>query len=476
MPIPSRDRIMTVVEPILEHFGVPGAAIAVVSGEDSHGIGWGACEKDGDAAVLPDTTFQLASCSKAYTATAAALLVDAGNLTFDDPVRKHLPEFQMHDERLSSLATLRDLLSMRLGYRNDGIVNWGRNLELGNELIFERMRYLEVMAGFRELFTYLNSAYTLVAEIIARASGKPFVEFVMDELSLPLGQTNTFIHEGQLLPKQSHAFPHVLLDEGIVPVGMAQCGGRLGESCVYSSANDAVRWMALHLGKGQAGGKRLVSTEATHEMQRPHVNAPPVSALNNHFLAYGMGWQCRDTPNGPVLLHEGGEFGVSTFTMLDPLRGNGAAVYANLNSSAAVKSCVYSLIDVLAGREPGNWRELFETLTARESDTIRNFRETALAAYKQAPPALGDIVGSYSHPANGMIDIRETAEGLEMRIRDGWVFDCVLRPAEDNFYTGHFLFRGTQSLARQGNRLCFFEDDNGMAVCMPGMGISRKLV
>ena len=72
----------------------------------------------GNEAVMGDTTFQLASCSKAYTAASVAILVDRGELNWDDPVRRHLPEFQMHDERLSDIATLRDLLSMRLGYKN----------------------------------------------------------------------------------------------------------------------------------------------------------------------------------------------------------------------------------------------------------------------------------------------------------------------------------------------------------------------
>jgi len=467
--------LLSLVTPIMQRFGVPGAAVAVVAGDDSAALGYGICEQGQSLAVTPDTTFQLASCSKAYTATTAALLVDAGAIAWDDPVRKHLPEFHMHDERLSSIATLRDLLSMRLGYRNEGIVNWGRNLDLGVSLIFERLRYMEVIAGFRELFTYLNPAYTLMAEVIARVSGKPFIEFQREVLNGPLGQIHTFVHEGQLLAKLPHAFPHVVLDEGILPVGMAHCGGRVGESCTYSTANDAVRWLRLHLGRGEVDGRRLVSAAAMAEMHRPHVYAPAVPALDNFFVAYGMGWQCRDTPNGPVQLHEGGEFGVSTFTMLDPRRGNGVSVYANLNSSPAVKAATYALIDVLAGREPRDWAGLFETLTANDRDVMNKHYDVQFAADGRDALAAHEITGSYFHPANGVIDIRETADGLDARVRDGWVYDSVLEPVERNLYKGKCRFRGMQSLVRQGMRVRFYRDKQGIALQAVGLGVSRKV-
>lgn len=475
MAFPGGDRLLSLIAPIMERFGVPGAAIAVVAGEDSAALGYGVCEQGQRRPVTPDTTFQLASCSKAYTATTAALLVDSGAIAWDEPVRKHLPEFQMHDERLSSIATLRDLLSMRLGYRNEGIVNWGRNLDLGVAVIFERLRYLEVIAGFRELFTYLNPAYTLMAEVIARVSGKPFIEFQREALNVPLGQTHTFVHEGQLLPKLPHAFPHVVLDEGILPVGMAHCGGRVGESCTYSTANDAVRWLRLHLGSGEVAGRRLVSAAAMAEMHRPHVYSPGVPALDNFFLAYGMGWQCRDTPHGPVLLHEGGEFGVSTFTMLDPRRGNGASVYANLNSGPAVKAATYALIDVLAGREPREWAPLFETLAASDRDAMNKRYEAQLAAHGGDTLTVREITGSYFHPANGVIDIRETADGLDARVRDGWVYDSVLEPVERNLYRGKCRFRGMQGLALQGMRVRFYRDEQGIALQAAGLGVSRKI-
>ncbi len=461
---------------LMERFAIPGAGVAIVSGEERAAWGHGVCVKGEGAAVTADTTFQLASCSKAYTATTAAILVDRGEIGWDDPVQKHLPEFQMHDERLSQIATLRDLLSMRLGYRNEGLVNWGRNTELGVDFIFERLRYMEVIAGFREKFTYLNPAYTLISEVVARKAGKPFIAFQSEVLHAPLGQTHTFICEGKYLPKSPHAFPHVTLDAGIEPMGEERCGGRLGESCVYSSPNDAARWLRLHLGKGEIDGKRLVSEAAMAEMHRPHVWGPPIPALGNNFLAYAMGWQCRDTPHGPILVHEGGEFGVSTFTMLDPVRKLGACVYANAVSGAAVRGGAYTLIDILAGREPQDWASLFEKLTAQDIEMMRSYVEALLKDEGKEVLSAGDITGTYFHPANGIAEIRQSGGRLDFHLRDGWVYDGELEPVGGNLYRSHCRFKGMQAMARQINsKILFLRDEQGVAMRAPGFGTMRKL-
>lgn len=476
MALPDGPEIQAFIQPIMERFGVPGLGLALAQGDQSNALGLGVCDTRQNTPVDADTTFQLASCSKAYTATAAALLVDAAAMSWDDPVQKHIPEFRMHDERLSSLATVRDLLSMRLGYSNQGLLNWGRNLETGLSVILERLRHLEVAAGFREQFTYLNPAYTLAAEIIARVSGDPFALFVQNNLCAPLGLSRTFIREGWLDPREQHALPHVRFpDSAATPLARPYCGGKLGESCVYSSPNDAARWLRLHLNKGEAGDRRLVSQTAMNEMHRPHVYGSAVPALGNHFLAYAMGWQCRDTPYGPILLHEGVEFGVSTFTILDLSRKTGAAVYANINSSPAVKAIGYSLIDLLAGRTPQSWADTFAKLAADDQQSVQEATERQLSSNPQPAFPIDAITGSYYSPANGMIDISYASGKLHVCVRDGWVFDAVLESASENLYTGPYQFEGMRALARSGMRIRFFQDQQGMAILTPGFGTARKV-
>src|SRR4051794_18444694 len=67
------------VRSALEAFRVPGAAVAVVRDDRVVYLkGHGVREAGSQAPVTEDTLFPIMSCSKAFTATAAAMLVDDG--------------------------------------------------------------------------------------------------------------------------------------------------------------------------------------------------------------------------------------------------------------------------------------------------------------------------------------------------------------------------------------------------------------
>src|SRR5204862_516787 len=71
----------------------PGFAVLVVDGgKVVLKRGFGLADLDAKRPIRPDTTFELASLSKPFTATAVCLLHDRGKLSFDDDVRKYVPE------------------------------------------------------------------------------------------------------------------------------------------------------------------------------------------------------------------------------------------------------------------------------------------------------------------------------------------------------------------------------------------------
>jgi CubicO group peptidase (beta-lactamase class C family) len=65
--------------------------------------------------VDADTLFAVASNTKAFTCAALSILVEEGKLAWDDPVTKHLPEFQMYDPWVTREVTVRDLVTHRAG-------------------------------------------------------------------------------------------------------------------------------------------------------------------------------------------------------------------------------------------------------------------------------------------------------------------------------------------------------------------------
>ena len=88
-------RIDAFVQAEMADAGIPGLAIAIVAdGEVVHLRGFGVADGAGRP-VTADTPFQLASLSKAFTATAIMQLVADGAVDLDAPVTAYLPWFRM---------------------------------------------------------------------------------------------------------------------------------------------------------------------------------------------------------------------------------------------------------------------------------------------------------------------------------------------------------------------------------------------
>lgn len=475
MTIPTDAQIVDLVAPILLRHGVPGAAIALVTKHGARTIGIGTLGDGKDSAVSDRDCFQIASLTKAYTATAVATLVARGELGWDDTVQTHIPDFRLYDPRVSELATVRDLLSMRLGLRGEGVFHWGRNHELGVEAVLERLPFVQPVAGFRETLTYYNPAYTLLADIVARRSGMAFETYLDEAVFTPLGLADSAVRTGRTEPLSGKRFamPHVVLDEGVVPLGELRCGGHLGESGIYSSAHDAVRWMQFHLGRGTIDGKVILPDTVAAEMHQPHVLARGAQALGHDFIAYGMGWQIRDTSGGTILVHEGGEFGISSYTILHPAGGTGVCVYLNANVPVASRSVAHILHDMMGDLPVRDWEARFVSLADQERSAIAAYAAAAFPTDGDEP-SLADIAGEYVDPVNGVIEVRADAEGVVMTVLDGWVYDAHLTPLGGGTYRVHCHYAGTRSLARGLNLARFHNGHSGMTLSLPGLGTIAK--
>jgi CubicO group peptidase (beta-lactamase class C family) len=104
----------------LREFEVPGLALAIV--KDGRPLllkGYGVRRLGAPAPVTANTLFGIASNTKAFTAAALAMLVDEGKLSWDDPVTKHLPAFQLYDLADFSFD-FQDLLFTPMAEAKDG--------------------------------------------------------------------------------------------------------------------------------------------------------------------------------------------------------------------------------------------------------------------------------------------------------------------------------------------------------------------
>ncbi len=400
----DREAMRTTIRAALPKFQAPGLALAVVVGEESFVEGFGVRELGREAAVTPDTIFALASLTKAFTAASIGLLVDDGKADWDDPVRKHLDWFRLHDPLADREVTLRDLLCHRTGLaRHDYL--WARAPWSVEESV-RRMAHLEPTHSFRARYEYNNLAYLAAGLAVEKTAGQPWPTFVQKRLLEPLGMNNAVFTASQAQARQA-ATPH-RRDRRTGkhhPIAWYPDDQQIRASgSLKASASDLIPWLRLHLNGGIHEGKRLLSAEVVAEMHRPQIVVPLSPALQRHSestqSSYGLGWFVRDYRGWGMLEHGGANEGFRGRVVLIPRAKLGIALLTNCEETRLVEALAYTLVDQILGLKEGGWIEQAQkqTTPSRKPPTAKKGTHPSreLEAY----------AGTYRDPAYGELRLR----------------------------------------------------------------------
>jgi len=396
---------------VMKTFDVPGIAIAIVKdGKVVATRGFGVRKLGEPAPVDATTLFEVASNSKAFTAAALAMLVDEGKLAWDDPVTKHLPDFQMYDAYVTHEMTVRDLLTHRSGLGlGAGDLLWWPTTNFSTDEIIEKLRYIKPATSFRSAYAYDNLLYIVAGKIIASKSGKSWGDTVREKILDPVGMTGTTtsLAEGAAIANQAGA--HSKINDRISLVKSMPVANAVGAVGINTNAQDIARWMQVLLDDGKiaskgmdASGKpaRLYSDARARDLwtaQTPiKISEPPAALATTkpNFSAYGLGFQLRDYHGQKVAMHGGALQGFYSRVILVPESKLGIAIFTNAESGGALTALQYRLLDQYMGFAPADWigivgqqdkamhaKELARVQAAGSNRAAASKPSLALAAY-----------------------------------------------------------------------------------------------
>jgi CubicO group peptidase (beta-lactamase class C family) len=438
VPLPSiaqtaraADQIRDFVALACEHWRIPGAAVAVVhQGQPLLAMGYGVKSLATREAVDERTAFNIGSCSKAYTACAAALLVEEGRIGWDDPVKAVYPELALYDPDVTAAVTLRDLLSHRVGLSRAHIGEYGSTLPRSD--VLARAAQAPKAAEFRSAMCYSNLGFVIAGEVIARVAGMPFEDFVAARILQPLGMAGSSVQGRGWEQLANVAGPHEDWDHRIIPVPPLDHGNTMGAGSLYVSAQDALAWLQL-----QVGGGTLVSQRSLDEMHEAQIEQPQ---------RYGLGWNVGTYDGHAFAVHDGGTRGFTARTRIDPSIGYGVFVAVN-TEHAAVGAITSFVSQALIGLRPQDWIDVTDTAEARNVTRLAN----ELAAERRADPIgpgsppLAAFAGDYRHPGLGTLSLRAGRGALRAMIKDMWIYDgWLVRYGSTRFAHQSIGFRATR--------------------------------
>jgi CubicO group peptidase (beta-lactamase class C family) len=242
----------------------PGAVVGVIKGGQLVFVkGYGAADLAYGMPFTADTPTNIGSSSKQFTGFALALLASRGKLSLDDDVRKHIPELKDFGKKI----TVRHLLTHTTGYREfiNTLLIEGRQVLEGDYIapgeaikVINRQPTLQNDPGAE--FNYNNSAFSLATIVIERVTGRPFAEWMRDEVFLPLGMTKTWVraNPGQIIPGRSVGY--IAGDFGFREV--RDLHGSAGAGGIYTTPGDVAKWLG-NLKTGKLGGPAVIKELTT---------------------------------------------------------------------------------------------------------------------------------------------------------------------------------------------------------------------
>jgi CubicO group peptidase (beta-lactamase class C family) len=319
---------------------VPGLVYGIVAdGRLVYVRAMGSLTQDPARTVTPDSLFRIASMSKAFTALAILKLRDQGRLQLDALAETYVPEMRgwHYPTGDSPRIRVRDLLSHVGGFVTDD--PWGdRQTPLSDAAFTAMLRHgVPFTRAPQSQFEYSNFGYALLGRIVGNVSGRPYKDYIEQEIMRPLGMASTG-YDISAAPQERRALGWRWENDAFAREPDMAHGAFGAMGGVQTSARDYARWVAFLLSAWpprdgpEAGPVRRSSVrELAQGLNFPAVaNRPGQPDSCPQAATYGMGFRvAQDCDLGLTLGHGGGYPGYGSYLLLLPEYGVGIFAFAN---------------------------------------------------------------------------------------------------------------------------------------------------
>lgn len=309
----------------------PGlAAMLILDGQVEYRKTIGLANLDTHTPITKETQFLLASVSKQFTAMAIMILAEREKLEIDDTLAKYCPEFPRWAEtitirhllnHISGLPDYEALLAGNVVFSSSKGPPAVREYSAKDALtILSRQPALRFPAGAK--FEYSNSGYVVLAQIVERASGQRFAEFLRENIFRPLTMNDTLVVDERKQKPPRLALGYGKKNGEWADITYSPLNSIYGEDNVVTTIEDMYKWdQALYT-------DRLVSRAM---LDRAFTPGHPTTGISS----YGFGWQIRSIDGVPTEEHGGGWSGYRTYILRVPKRHVTAVVLTNSSNNEA---------------------------------------------------------------------------------------------------------------------------------------------
>lgn len=336
----------------------PGCAAGIIRDTQLvYAKGFGLSNLETKTLVTPASVFYMCSVSKQFTGYAIALLIKEGKINPDEKIQTYLPwlsNFNGQKITVSHLlhhtSGIRDdiWLSQFYGLGSDGMLTEDQAIRL-----IQKQRTLNFTPG--EKFSYSNTNYVLLAEIIKSVTGKTLAAFADSAIFKPLGMHATaFVDDpATIIPNRALSYEN--------NKNATQNVYTLGDGGLFTNVNDMAKWAANFY--------KAPSTLMT----------TPGKLNDGTSITYAMGIDVLPDRGNKRFIHNGGLAGYRTLIMIYPDLKLGLFIFGN-GGDGEVTNKLYQIAELLVPDHSEKKQTTIEkTIRINNPGDLKKFTGTYIA-------------------------------------------------------------------------------------------------
>ncbi len=307
--------------------GGPGAAALIArDGKVIYRKAFGNANLELNVAMKPENVFELGSITKQFTAVSILMLLEQGKLGLDDDITKYIPDYPTHGKKI----TIHQLLNHTSGIKSytdmESFIKMARTDMTPSEIIdVFKNEPMDFDPG--EQWRYNNSGYIILGFIIEKASGKPYAEFIENNIFKKLGMTHSYYgNHNTIIPNRASGYQPK--EPGFANADFLSMTLPYAAGSLMSTVDDMLIWnQALH-------NNNLITKENKQKAFTNHKDN------KGNPVYYGYGWGPNEINGSPTVEHGGGIFGYTTMGVYVPGENVYTIVLTNTSGNSPTNQAI----------------------------------------------------------------------------------------------------------------------------------------
>jgi CubicO group peptidase (beta-lactamase class C family) len=330
------------VEAIRKKYDLPALAVVVVKDgkiceRDATGV-----RKIGDPTlVTTNDLFHIGSCTKAMTATLAAILIEEGKLRWDTTIAEVLPELKGKMDKQYESVTVEQLLHHRGGIPGaPPPAAWSRAWQEKGTPMEQRREFVEAVLALPPEATpgtrmiYSNQGYAIVGAMLEKIAGRDYESLITEKLFQPLHMDTAGFGPPGTTGKVDEPWGHVERLGMTVPVQMDNPPAITPAGRIHCSLDDLARFVMLHLGAGTNGLLKAETVARLHALPKDAKNKNPADNYACGWVVLQRGWA-----GGTAFTHSGSNTMWYVVMWLAPEKNFAVIAATNVAGKGAESGC-----------------------------------------------------------------------------------------------------------------------------------------